>query len=157
MGTFVFSSLLYSLGIKSSAKLLVQTEIAGTIHIRNILYSPPFSLRHRPSPVWISSITVRTIDFHVREYWHIQKGVALPYNLDLLLPSQSSRVFLSLTLFLCWIHVYYRSRILLLWSAFFWWSIPQMHPGEGGEREPFKENLCLKMSFSNLLFVCFVR
>lgn len=106
MGRFVFSSVLSFWGSKFSAKLLVKGEIAdiiATIHIKNILYSPPFYLRYRPWLIWIALITEGNFDFHLLECQHMeqegsfamQSGLGFPFIIiqDIPFPHLS---------FLCW-------------------------------------------------------
>lgn len=97
-------------------------DITATSGVRNSLYSPPFSLRYCPSPLWLLSMAMRTIFSHVLECWHMWTGwEALPWN-QTCCPLQNHPAHsLSLALLLFCICVYHCSCIntSLLRSASF--------------------------------------
>ena len=106
-------------------------DITATIEVSNSLYSPLFNFRYWPSSVWILSMAMWTIFFHVLECWHMWAGwEALPWN-QACYPLQSHPEHsLSLALLLFCICVYqypFRSCINthIAFVSFHWCLLPE--------------------------------
>lgn len=144
--------------IKRFVKLLVKREIAGIIATMHIsLYFPLFNLRFRPSPIWTSSLTMRTVDFHVLECWHTWKeqgGFAMKSRLVAPFRNIQDISFPHFSSYFGFI-IYYCSCISVLCSISFWQSIPLMLL-ERGRWDLSKTVYGSKCCYSNLpLFDCY--